>query len=49
MSDLEMHVPYVEYSDKNGKKTKLELGIEVKRSVIRKFYADHIEQHDTNE
>tara|TARA_B100001250_G_scaffold318947_1_gene281656 strand:+ start:301 stop:441 length:141 start_codon:yes stop_codon:yes gene_type:complete len=46
---MELNTPYVEYSDKNGKKTKLELGIDIKRSVIRKFYTDYIEQHDINE
>ncbi len=44
-----MTIPYVEYTDEDGNKSKLEFDIGVKRSVIRKFYTDYIEKHDTNE
>ena len=45
---MELNTPYVEYSDKNGNKSKLELGLDVKSSAIEKFYTDHIKDHFDN-
>lgn len=44
-----MTTPYVEYTDEDGNKSKLEFDTEIKRSAIQKFYEDHIKKHDTNE
>ena len=40
-----MTTPYVEYTDEDGNKSKLEFEIGVKQSDIQKFYTDHIKDN----
>ena len=43
-----MTIPYVEYTDEDGNKSKLELETGVESSAIEKFYNDYIKKHDSN-
>ena len=40
-----MATPYIEYTDPDGNKSKLEIPIDVKGPILVKFYKDHMEKH----